>query len=50
LSLEEDYDEIRQLIIIGKEKGYLLYDEVIRRKQHLMTLRAYSSAVRAAGS
>jgi RNA polymerase primary sigma factor len=28
LSLEEDYDEIRQLIIIGKKKGYLLYDEV----------------------
>ena len=26
--LEEKYDEIRQLIIIGKEKGYLLYDEV----------------------
>jgi len=28
LSLEEKYDEIRQLIIIGKEKGYLLYEEV----------------------
>jgi RNA polymerase primary sigma factor len=28
LSIEERYDEIRQLIIIGKEKGYLLYDEV----------------------
>ena len=28
LSLEEKYDEIRQLIVIGKEKGYLLYDEV----------------------
>ena len=28
LSIEEKYDEIRQLIIIGKEKGYLLYDEV----------------------
>ena len=26
--IEEKYDEIRQLIIIGKEKGYLLYDEV----------------------
>src|SRR5689334_15879856 len=28
LSIEEKYDEIRQLITIGKEKGYLLYDEV----------------------
>src|SRR5437667_3409080 len=28
LSLEERYDEVRQLINIGKEKGYLLYDEV----------------------
>jgi RNA polymerase primary sigma factor len=28
LSIEEKYDEIRQLIQIGKEKGYLLYDEV----------------------
>ncbi len=28
LSLEEKYDEVRQLIQIGKEKGYLLYDEV----------------------
>ncbi|MCH7748001.1 MAG: RNA polymerase sigma factor RpoD [Acidobacteria bacterium] len=28
LSLEEKYDEVRQLIEIGKEKGYLLYDEV----------------------
>ncbi len=28
LSIDEKYDEIRQLIIIGKEKGYLLYDEV----------------------
>src|SRR6202521_5634733 len=27
-SLEEKYDEVRQLINIGKEKGYLLYDEV----------------------
>ena len=26
--LEEQYDEVRQLIEIGKEKGYLLYDEV----------------------
>jgi len=28
LSIEEKYDEIRQLIALGKEKGYLLYDEV----------------------
>jgi RNA polymerase primary sigma factor len=28
LSIEDKYDEVRQLILIGKEKGYLLYDEV----------------------
>jgi len=28
LSIEEKYDEIKQLITIGKEKGYLLYEEV----------------------
>src|SRR5574339_189747 len=28
MSIEEKYDEVRQLIHIGKEKGYLLYDEV----------------------
>jgi len=28
LSIEEKYDEVRQLIVVGKEKGYLLYDEV----------------------
>ena len=28
MSIEEKHDEIRQLIIVGKEKGYLLYDEV----------------------
>ena len=28
MSIEEKYDEVRQLIAIGKEKGYLLYDEV----------------------
>ena len=28
MSLEETHDEVRQLIEIGKEKGYLLYDEV----------------------
>src|SRR5438876_733128 len=29
MSIEEKYDEVRQLINIGKEKGYLLYDEEI---------------------
>ena len=28
VSLEDKFEEVRQLIIIGKEKGYLLYDEV----------------------
>ena len=28
MSIEEKYDEVRQLIAIGKEKGYLLYDEI----------------------
>jgi RNA polymerase primary sigma factor len=28
LSIEEKYDEVRHLINVGKEKGYLLYDEV----------------------
>jgi len=28
LSIEERYDEVRQLISIGKEKGFLLYEEV----------------------
>jgi RNA polymerase primary sigma factor len=28
LSIEERYDEVRQLINMGKEKGYLLFDEV----------------------
>src|ERR671921_1624026 len=28
LSIEEKYDEVRQLISIGKEKGYLLYEEI----------------------
>ncbi len=28
LSIEERYEEVRQLITMGKEKGYLLYDEV----------------------
>ena len=28
MSIEEKYDEIKHLITIGKEKGYLLYEEV----------------------
>ena len=28
MTLEEKYDEVRQLVEMGKEKGYLLYDEV----------------------
>ena len=28
LSIEERYEEVRQLINTGKEKGYLLFDEV----------------------
>jgi RNA polymerase primary sigma factor len=28
VSIEDKYDEVRHLIAIGKEKGYLLYDEV----------------------
>ena len=28
LSIEERYDEVRQLIALGKNNGYLLYDEV----------------------
>ena len=28
MSIEERYDEVRQMITVGKEKGYLLYDEI----------------------
>ena len=28
LTVEEKYSEVKQLITIGKEKGYLLYDEI----------------------
>ena len=28
MAIEEKYDEIRQLIEVGKQKGFLLYDEV----------------------
>ncbi|MFH1574207.1 MAG: RNA polymerase sigma factor RpoD [Acidobacteriota bacterium] len=28
MSIEEKYDEVRELMLMGKERGYLLYDEV----------------------
>ena len=28
MSIEEKYDEIKTLIAMGKEKGYLLYEEI----------------------
>jgi RNA polymerase primary sigma factor len=28
LSIEEKYDEVKELMLMGKERGYLLYDEV----------------------
>ena len=28
MSIEDKYDEVRELIIMGKERGYLLYNEV----------------------
>ena len=28
MGIEERFDEVKQLISLGKEKGYLLYDEV----------------------
>jgi RNA polymerase primary sigma factor len=28
LSIEDRYDEVRELILLGKERGYLLYDEI----------------------
>ncbi|HXJ16668.1 MAG TPA: RNA polymerase sigma factor RpoD [Candidatus Polarisedimenticolia bacterium] len=28
MALEEKYDQVRQLVAMGKERGYLLYDEV----------------------
>src|SRR6202521_3018805 len=37
LSIEEKYDEVRQLISVGKEKGYLLYDEVNERRRAEIT-------------
>jgi RNA polymerase primary sigma factor len=28
LSIEDRYDEVRELIVMGKQRGYLLYDEI----------------------
>ena len=28
MSIEDKYDEVKELILMGKERGYLLYDEV----------------------
>ena len=28
LAIEERYDQVRALITVGKERGYLLYDEI----------------------
>ena len=28
LGIEDKYEEVRQLINLGRERGYLLYDEV----------------------
>jgi RNA polymerase primary sigma factor len=28
LSIEDRYDEVRELIVLGKKRGYLLYDEI----------------------
>jgi RNA polymerase primary sigma factor len=28
LSVEDKYDEVRELVFVGKERGYLLYDEI----------------------
>ena len=39
LAIEEKYDQVRQLISIGKERGYLLYDDV----NDLLPPEVYSS-------
>jgi RNA polymerase primary sigma factor len=39
LSIEDRYDEVRELIILGKERGYLLYDEI----NDLLPEEAYTS-------
>ena len=28
MGIEDKYEEVRQLIILGRERGYLLYDEI----------------------
>ena len=28
LGIEDKYEEVRHLIILGRERGYLLYDEI----------------------
>jgi len=28
LGIEDKYEQVRQLVMMGKERGYLLYDEV----------------------
>ena len=28
MSLEDKYEGVKELLVLGKEKGYLLYDEV----------------------
>jgi RNA polymerase primary sigma factor len=38
-ALEEKYDQVRQLITMGKERGYLLYDEV----NDILPAEVYSS-------
>jgi RNA polymerase primary sigma factor len=41
LAIEEKYDQVRTLITMGKERGYLLYDEV----NDILTAEAHSSEV-----
>src|SRR2546426_5843808 len=47
ICLEEKYDAVRQLIAMGKERGYLLYDEVndilpaeVRSEEHTSELQS----------
>src|SRR5712692_6929032 len=37
LSIEEQYDEVRQMIALGKKNGYLLYDDVNERLPSAIT-------------
>ena len=39
LVIEEKYDQLRQLVATGKERGYLLYDEV----NDVLTAEVHSS-------